>query len=79
MTITAEMVVGMDAESKKKFKAEYEAAKYLMEPLRKVISKRIEELKSSTKEDYKIAAWPYYRADKDGSIRAYEDVLKLLP
>ena len=79
MTITAEMVVGMDAESKKKFKAEYEAAKYLMEPLRKVINNRIKELETSLKEDYTMAGWPYYRADKDGSRRAYEDILKLLP
>lgn len=77
MGISAELLIGV--EDKERFKREYEAAKYLMEPLKNIINKKIAELRINRKDEYKEAAWPYYRADKDGSIRAYEEILKLLP
>ena len=79
MAIAAELLVGMDAEAIKKFKAEYEATKYLMEPLKKVINNRLESLYKSPKEDYTSPSWAYKQADRNGSIRAYAEMLKLLP
>ena len=79
MHYSSELFVGMNEQEKQKFKAEYKAAQYLMEPLKKILQKRIDELNINNKSEYEKPSWPYLRADKDGSKRAYEEILKLLP
>jgi hypothetical protein len=46
--------------------------------LAQILTKELQELESTSSEDYNVANWPYYRADRDGAIRQTKQLLKLI-
>lgn len=49
-----------------------------LEVLKGVIDRRLKELTANSTEDYNVTNWPYLQADKLGSIRELQTILKLL-
>lgn len=46
--------------------------------LQQILERQLEELQASRMEEYEIANWPYYQADKLGQIRQLKKVIDLL-
>jgi hypothetical protein len=51
----------------------------LMEELKQVINRLLEDADKTSESDYDKLGWPYWRADRDGYKRALERVRLLLP
>lgn len=60
------------------FAEKLRAAHPVIDKLKELCYKRVEELRTTSPKDYSIPNWPYLRADRDGQIRAYEDLIDLL-
>jgi hypothetical protein len=68
--------VGLDKKDKEDF--EYALRNSIvLERLEKILREKIDGLEIPSLESYDKSAWPYYRADMDGQLRAYREILKL--
>lgn len=65
-------------EDKKQFKESVLNSKFVLDRLSEICYNMLEEAGKSSKDDYKLAAWPYYQADKLGYQRALKDIIELL-
>ncbi len=55
------------------------AAQPVLKKLRTLILELAESKAKPKDSDYEKAAWPYWRADRDGYSKGLSDVLKLIP
>lgn len=67
-----------DADERQSFVDSATHNAFIMDGLKDALKKIIEEKDKAPLADYDKASWPYLRADKDGQIRAYRDVLSML-
>jgi hypothetical protein len=65
-------------EERKKFRDSVHNSKFVLDRLQEICYNSIEEAGKSSKDDYRLAAWPYYQADKLGYIRAIKEIIDLL-
>lgn len=66
------------AEERSKFRVSVENSKFVLDRLKEICYNMSEEASKSSKNDYTMAAWPYYQADKLGYIRAIKEIIELL-
>ncbi len=65
-------------DEKSKVKETIRNSKYTLDVLSSILNKELEEVQSSSKEDYKIPNWSCYQADRNGYERAIKRFLNLI-
>ena len=65
-------------EERNKVKDAVIRSEYCLEILRGILEKELQEVDSTNKEDYKIAHWPCYQADRNGYKRAIKKFINLI-
>lgn len=67
-----------DPEAKKKLETSVLNSRVALERLREIITEEIKAGEALPKTDYDSPSWAYKQADRNGALRAYQNVLKLL-
>ena len=77
--ITTEWLAGLTQEQQAEMRRLWKLSNPLMDRLGAVLEKRLDGLKQISSSEYDRPSWPYWRADRDGQIRAIETILEILP
>lgn len=64
---------------KDSWKESYFNSTFVTDPIKKVISKKIDKVNKTSEDDYNVASWAYLQADKIGYERALKEIIDLLP
>lgn len=67
-----------DPEQRSKVKEGIKASKYTLDLLTNILQRELNEVQSTSKEDYNIPNWSNYQADRNGYERAIKRFLDLI-
>lgn len=77
--IPIEYLSGLTLERQAELKRLWRLNNELMGALKSVVENKLAQEEGTSDKDYTNPGWPYYRADKDGYIRALRYILNLIP
>jgi hypothetical protein len=67
-----------DEASRESFRQSLRSSNHVLERLHFILEKKLESLEKDSQEDYSIAAWPFYQADKNGAKRTLNEIISLI-
>jgi hypothetical protein len=70
---------GLVEEDRQDYESAWRNSTYVTDRIKQVLLDKLESLTVDQEQDYNIPNWPYYRADKNGQIKAIKDFIRLLP
>lgn len=65
-------------EERAKFRQTVQNSRFVLDRLIEICYNIKDEAAKSSKDDYKLTAWPYYQADKLGYQRALTEIIEIL-
>ena len=70
---------GLTKEDADEVKGEFISSFHLRQQMIRLLEEKIQSTQAAMRdlERYKDASWPYYQADRQGQIRAYEEIISL--
>lgn len=77
--IAVDWLHGLDPDSREGFEKSWRASTYVLNQLKGIIERELEQLYIDLESDYANPNWALVRADKNGRIIALERIFKLLP
>ena len=77
--ITTEWIAGLTQEQQAEMRRLWKLSNPLLDRLNVVLQKRLTDLREISGQSYDRPGWAYWRADRDGQIRAIESILEILP
>ena len=77
--IPTDWLYGLEPEEQDELKRVWRNSTYLLDKLKAIIERKATPLFLDRDLDYANPNWEWLRADKNGRLRAYEEISKLLP
>jgi hypothetical protein len=77
-TVDSRLVAGLKEEDAAKFKGYFISALDIREKIVSIAKKEIAFLEHTKLEDYDKGSWAYYQADKNGELRTWKEIIKLM-
>lgn len=77
--IPTELLQGMTTEEAEKFTEAWRNSGYVLDPIKRYIDRKLNEIVIDENEDYESPNWAYRRVDKNGQIKMLKKIRKLLP
>lgn len=77
--IPTELIKGLSEEEKKKYEQAWRNSTYVLDKIKDLITTKINSNTLDEQSDYTSNNWTVLRADKNGRIQAYKEILKYFP
>lgn len=77
--IPTELIRGLSEEDKKKYELAWRNSTYVLDKIKELIKTKIDLNILDEQSDYSSNNWTVLRADKNGRVQAYKEILKYFP
>lgn len=77
--ISTEWFHGLGPEDQQDLERTWRNSTYILDKLKAILQRRINELESDKEDDYNNPQWPVLRADRNGQLRQLKKTISLLP
>lgn len=78
-TIPVDWLYGIPPEEKDSFIEAWRNSTFVLDKLKKYIERELKSLDLDKEDDYQNPNWPIARADKNGQVRSFKKIFRLLP